>query len=445
MLISVCACVQTGSEDLLFTFAQTCKISYRYYRTIIVMFSGLGSISDLNQQFAQFTSNLTNLDSLQDGSTPIPATTKSANATDDQTSIVRSLELANEKLTEELSCQQSLVNDLKAYLAVKDDQLNSKDAEVVLLTKELNQAIELEQVATKAFSEYKAQTEEKLKALTEDLADRQSPRKRGDKNVHANELKVANGKVEELERQLAEALNAHSVQPVASQSLSEDSSHVLALEESRRAAVVADQQILELKEHLTAVEKDLLFQKTKYSSELDNANQCIEQLRSDFLTSSTSAASQIAEFQVQLSEKAGALEKLESDLQSYLNNIVELNEEKGSLLDRSTRAESRCAELEASLRATQASVSSLEHQHASAGNTASDELAQARELADTRMRLLQEAEGKVSTLTEKLKDMMHRFAELKAKSTTQNQQLEERLADITKLAQAKVYPNQHAA
>ena len=405
------------------------------------MFSGLGSISDLNQQFAQFTSNLTNLDSLQDGSNPIPATAKTGHATsDDQSSTIRSLELANEKLTEELSCQQSLMNDLKAYLSVKDDQLTSKDAEIVFLTKELNQAIELEQVATKALSEYRLQTEEKLKALTEDLADRQSPKKRVDKITQSNELKVASRKIEELERRLAEALNARPVGSEASQSgVSEDSSHALALEESHRATALADQQVQELKEHLTAVEKDIISQKNHYSSELDNASECIEQLRSDLLTSSASATSQIAELQVQLSEKAGVLEKLEVDLQAYLNNIVELNEEKSLLLDRIARAESRCVELEASLRATQASVSSLEHQNTSTSNAASDEVAQLRDLADTRMRLLQEAEGKVSTLTEKLKDMMHRFAELKAKSTGQNQQLEERLADITKLAQAKVY------
>lgn len=404
------------------------------------MFSGLGSISDLNQQFAQFTSNLTNLDSLQDGSNPIPATAKTGHATsDDQSSTVRSLELANEKLTEELSCQQSLMNDLKAYLSVKDDQLTSKDAEIVFLTKELNQAIELEQVATKALSEYRLQTEEKLKALTEDLADRQSPKKRVDKITQSNELKVASRKIEELERRLAEALFARPAGSEESQSdVSEDSSHALALEESHRATALADQQVQELKEHLTAVEKDIISQKNQYSSELDNANQCIEQLRSDLLTSSASATSQIAELQVQLSEKAGALEKLEVDLQAYLNNIVELNEEKSLLLDRIARAESRCVELEASLRATQASVSSLEHQNTHTSNAASDEVAQLRDLADTRMRLLQEAEGKVSTLTEKLKDMMHRFAELKAKSTGQNQQLEERLADITKLAQAKV-------
>jgi DNA anti-recombination protein RmuC len=49
-----------------------------------------------------------------------------------------------------------------------------------------------------------------------------------------------------------------------------------------------------------------------------------------------------------------------------------------------------------------------------------------------------ESEGKVATLTEKLKDMMHRFAELKSKSAAQLQQAEDKYRDLTKIAQAKV-------
>jgi DNA-binding ferritin-like protein len=51
---------------------------------------------------------------------------------------------------------------------------------------------------------------------------------------------------------------------------------------------------------------------------------------------------------------------------------------------------------------------------------------------------LHESEQKTSTLTEKLKEIMHRYADLKAKSSAQLQTAEEKIADLLHNCQAKV-------
>lgn len=382
------------------------------------MFSGLGSISDLNQQFAQFTSNLTNLDSLQDG-TAVPNSSATPDHSEINSDSFSLLEQANNKLTEELEVQKALVGELKAYLLVKDEQLHTGEFEVTDLTNQVKRAVELERDTRESFSHYKIEAEERIKILGEKLT---LQKDRIQKSIQPTECKpnivhddcFEQRKSSDIEDELRDMLN-----------------------ESRQACRSADKQLEDLSCCLTKVQSDLTSSEKELqlkNCESRDAILLVEELRAQLCIATDRLTACEEETEAHQKALTNVIERLESDVQGYLNNIVELKDEQAKYLERCSVAEARNAELEEQLVVQKCS----EQNSALANNSSVDALAQQIELAETRARLLQEADGKVGTLTEKLKDMMHRFADLKSKSSLQAQQLEERITEITKLAQGKV-------
>ena len=398
------------------------------------MFSGLGSISDLNQQFAQFTSNLTNLDSLQDGTTTNQTSSNGKVESNDEgpgrdgrkSDALQALEAENAELREELQVERSLGMDLKAYLSVKDDQLQLKETEVTEL-RDIIRGMELSETnSAKELAEYKVDCERRIRLLTDSVSDYQH-------------------REEELQKRLEYLSSQRTTSKSDDSEPSNDAiDHEALLAESQEAHQAAQRTIADLTRRLdqsasdlsqaTKIEADLRAEANFKKNEIDALNTLVEGLQVQLRQASESVAAASHASSSELDEKAAAIERLEADVQGYLNSIVQLNEERDASLERCAAAESRSASLEERLRSVQDSAT----QQSASASGALDELSQAKELAEDRARLVRDAEGKVGALTEKLKDMMHRFAELKSKSTTHAQQLEERVAEITKLAQAKV-------
>lgn len=398
------------------------------------MFSGLGSISDLNQQFAQFTSNLTNLDSLQDGTTTNQTSSNGKVESNDEgpgrdgrkSDALQALEAENAELREELQVERSLGMDLKAYLSVKDDQLQLKETEVTEL-RDIIRGMELSETnSAKELAEYKVDCERRIRLLTDSVSDYQH-------------------REEELQKRLEYLSSQRTTSKSDDSEPSNDAiDHEALLAESQEAHQAAQRTIADLTRRLdqsasdlsqaTKIEADLRAEANFKKNEIDALNTLVEELQVQLRQASESVAAASHASSSELDEKAAAIERLEADVQGYLNSIVQLNEERDASLERCAAAESRSASLEERLRSVQDSAT----QQSASASGALDELSQAKELAEDRARLVRDAEGKVGALTEKLKDMMHRFAELKSKSTTHAQQLEERVAEITKLAQAKV-------
>jgi chromosome segregation ATPase len=429
------------------------------------MFSGLGSLSDLNNTFSQFTSNLTNLDSLQDGNTQQPSlipqivNNSSIDGQHSSDSIHR-LEQKNVELSELLQAEQALVNDLKAYLTVKDELLQNKDAEVTGLTERIHVAERKLQEVTHSFEVFKAESEERINAATPTLVVPEpiSPTKKSiaEKKVAkltstvenlTSELKFANDKISELETLFGPQMVSaqHVSEPLKDHKVENDLRNLV--NEGSEALHAAEKQIKDLELQLAKTTNELITKNVTeaelrslvllHASEMSDANTRIDDLETQLSAAQDASAQTVDAPTLEVSAKQADVERLEGETQSYLNSIVELNEKNTDLLRKSAAAEEERAALAVKL---QTLIDSSQHQSESAGSV-NNELAQLSEACETKTRLLQESEVKVSTLTEKLKDMMHRFAELKSKSSFNAQQLEERIADITKLAQAKVTNN----
>lgn len=414
--LSVCSCVSTHNIVLA--------------KSTVKMFSGLGSISDLNQQFAQFTSNLTNLDSLQDGSVSGQPNSGGPGQNEQKSDSLHTLKAENTELRVELQTQQSLVEDLKAYLSVKDSELNLKETEADGLRDSIRCVERAEAHSAKELADYKRECERKIQSLTDTVAEYQRREK---------DLLTAQKLVEIPPGQPHLPKSDDYNLPITA------TNHEAMLTESQESYKAAQRTIADLTRRLDQVTSDLA-RAAEVESELRaeaklvleqslSLSSSVEDMRVQLRRADESAVSSTDELRAQLDEKTVVIERLEADMQGYLNNIVELNEEHNATLERCASAESRCVALEERLRTV---LDSSELNSASTSD-ALGELGRARELAEDRARLVQEAENKVTTLTEKLKDMMHRFAELKSKSTSQAQQLQERVTEITKLAQAKVY------
>ena len=431
------------------------------------MFSGLGSLSDLNNTFTQFTSNLTNLDSLQDGNTQQPNLTPQiviSNSTDGQHSSdsIHRLEQKNVELSELLQVEQALVNDLKAYLTVKDELLQNKEAEVTGLTERIHVAERQLQEVTHSFEVLKVESEERINAATPTLVVSEpiSPTKKSiaEKKVAkltstvenlTSELKFANDKISELENMLAASPQMVSA-PHVSESLKDhkvENDLRNLVNEGSEAFHAAEKQIKHLEQQLAKATNDLATKNVTeaelrslvllHASEMSDANTRIDDLETQLSAAQDASAQTIDALTMEVSTKQADVERLEGETQSYLNSIVELKEKKTDLVRKSAAAEEERAALAIKLQTLMQSS----HQQSESADSVNNEFAQLTEVCETKTRLLQESEVKVSTLTEKLKDMMHRFAELKSKSSLNAQQLEERIADITKLAQAKVTNN----
>lgn len=394
------------------------------------MFSGLGSISDLNQQFAQFTSNLTNLDSLQDGSASSQSNAFEPKHNEQKLDSLRTLEAENAALRVELQTQQSLVEDLKAYLSIKDHELNLKETEADGFRDSIRTVERAEAHSAKELTEYKTECEKRIHFLTDKVIGYE----RREDDLLAAQKGFENVPGQPLFSKSEDRNIPNSV-----------TNHEAILAESQEAYIAAQQTITDLTRRLGLVTSDLARAqrvetelRTEVKLELEKSlslNSLVEDMRVQLWRADESNVTSTDESQAKLKEQAAVIERLEADMQGYLNNIVELNEEHNTTLARCASAESRCAALEERLR----TVLESSEQRSASTSDALGELGRVRELAEDRARLVQEAENKVATLTEKLKDMMHRFAELKSKSSAQAQQMQERVAEITKLAQAKVH------
>lgn len=311
------------------------------------MFSGLGSIADLNQQFAQFTSNLTNLDTLQDGSEGKTANVGTQNKDKDNEYKVK-YEAAMESLASASvvsDAQQFEIGELQRAVADLREQLSAANAEFDIYKKEseqrLSEAVMLKSSATEAQQGQHASTI----------------------NIEGNDAVLAE-------------LQAH-------------------LEATELANVKLKIEIRTLSEKLLSKEKSLADA---------------------------------------LQERNEEIAKLEAELQKYITSIVEASDARTALESQVQDLQMRLAKAEGQLeqsRQTAQQNSEVAKSSLTESETLQAQMMQAQQAQS-------EAEGKVATLTEKLKDMMHRFAELKSKSAAQLQQAEDKYRDLTKIAQAKV-------
>lgn len=333
------------------------------------MFSGF---TDLNSQFAQFTSNLTNLDSLQDGSA---------------SSKVEKINIEGETSShDDISSLEKHIIELQLHVAQRDsdcEQANSKLSAfqqellherglVTTLQEDLRQAREEKSEMYGQFETFRLKSQEEVHELRSKL--------------HQLQCKVeSNSRTEVADTTAAEVFPDKNVSLVN-------------LEELKGAMLTID---------------DL---KTRLSEADANTTELAQKLEKQSLSS------------------AAKVEQLENDIQGYLNNIAGLNQENGSLKAILAASEAQCVAYEAKLQQITASATDRD----AAICSALDEAQQLQSALSHKEAQVQELEAKIGTLKDKLKDMMHRFAELKSKSAAQIQHLEERVAEVSQLMQAKV-------
>lgn len=347
------------------------------------MFSGLGSIADLNSQFAQFTSNLTNLDSLQDGTSGSKA---------EQSHID-----GKPKGSDDRSPTEEILKDLNHQLAQRDhdasltqamllscqEELSQKNSVVDMLQRQLQEAHEAKDRVCSQFEELREVSQQEISTLRYQLHQLQSA------------AAGSSGTKETVE------FDSATVQVRAN-----NDSELVVLMEQLQASVAS----------------------------LDSAHSTITNMEARLSQANTSIAELTQMCHDQSQSSTRKLEEMEREVQGYLSNIVELNEDNAAL--RASLAESEAQRTACEDRLQQVTASATDRD--AAMNSSLDEAGQLQGLLSQKEAQVSELEGKTSTLKEKLKDMMHRFAELKSKSAAQVQHLEERVAEVTQLMQAKV-------
>lgn len=347
------------------------------------MFSGLGSIADLNSQFAQFTSNLTNLDSLQDGTGGKKAVQEHVDG--------------KPKGSEDQSSAEDRLKELNNHLAQRDHDAALTQALLLSCQEEVSQKNSFVDVLQRQLQE-EHEAKAHICAQFEELRE------------------VSQQEISTLRHQL------HQLQSAASGS-SATKETVISEVTTVNVCVNNDSELVALREQLQAS-----------VASLDAARSTISAMEARQSQSSTSIAelTQTCEDLSQNSTKKQ--EEMEREVQGYLGNIVELNEDNTVL--RASLAESEAKRAACENRLQQATASATDRD--AAMNSSLDEAGQLQGLLSQKEAQVSELEGKTSTLKEKLKDMMHRFAELKSKSAAQVQHLEERVVEVSQLMQAKV-------
>lgn len=339
------------------------------------MFSGLGSITDLNNQFAQFTSNLTNLDSLQDGTSNSGTNQVAAGGKCDSQVDVTSLEKHIFELQIKLAQQESESEATNStLLACQQDLLQEKSVTATL------------QIELRTVCEEKDEICAQLEAF---------------KVKSQKEKSTLRSKLQRLEADAKGAGKLHT----------------------EEVAKEPDPEIDFLNVRLQTT-----------ASELETARSNITDLETRLAAAETSATELTQQYESQSQGSTAKMDQLEKDIQGLLSNIVELSEENGSLRTRLAVSEGHCKALEAQLEQTTASATDRDV----AISSSLDEAQILKRALGEKDAQVEELQVQAGTLKDKLKDMMHRFAELKAKSGSQIQHLEERVAEVTQLMQAKV-------
>jgi chromosome segregation ATPase len=364
------------------------------------MFSGLGSIADLNQSFAQFTSNLTNLDTLQqDGS--------AARAQGDEKKAAAPAQ--GDTTIDQLNEYKAMYESALESLSTANSEVEVGRSTIAALEQEVAEVRNYLSVTTTTFEEYKSETEERIRQLIEKQAAKSTPRKAAAGTEDTGVAERFALKIKDLEEKLE---------------LSERSNTALRGNVSELNARTED----------TGVADRLALKIQELEEKLELSERGNTALRSDVSELNAKLAACAAELQGSADSHNLAVQRLESEVKTYVDNVVQLNEEKEQL-------QTQVQSLQRRLQVTEAQLQDVCQSAAQSGEAVQSTQSVVQELQTALTRAQQsniDSEGKVATLTEKLKDMMHRFAELKSKSGAQLQQEQEKYADLLKIAQAKV-------
>jgi chromosome segregation ATPase len=397
------------------------------------MFSGLGSIADLNQQFAQFTSNLTNLDSLQDGEN-----TKKESAVTNDVDVEADAERTR-RLEDQLAECKVLYDSAMDNLAVSNNEVGSQKVRIVELQQEVEELRGYLSVATGNFEAYREQSEKRIQTLMHAQASVQpqsdsadSPAEIGDVD-HPQEVIRLHGEISQCEARNADLMKDIAEHKRKAKADQKESRQLLA---ERDASIQRlEQQVQEFVQSLVGLEDEKIILQAR-AAQLEGEIQRAADVATerDALLKRMAQLEDDAQKAVALQEDKAALAARVAALEDDLRSTASLRDEKDALAMKANRLEAAHGELERQL-------SQVRESAAQSGEAVSSTQQLTKRLQQDVLdaqRGAAEAEGKVATLTEKLKDMMHRFAELKTKSAAQLQQAEEKYADLTKIAQAKV-------
>jgi chromosome segregation ATPase len=397
------------------------------------MFSGLGSIADLNQQFAQFTSNLTNLDSLQEGETSKKEVTAPnivpSNASEEMT----------RQLEDQLAEYKVLYDSAMENLKTSNEEAASQKSRALELQLEVEEVRGYLSATTTNFDAYREQSEIRIQALL--TAQHATQPDAGGGGAEAESRGVDNSEeVFRLQGEISkcEARNAELTKEIAdnkrkAKAEGKESQRLIA---ERDASIQRlEQQVQEFQQSVVGLEDEKAALQTRAAQlEADLQSAAGVEAERDALLAKVAHLEDEAQKAAVVRAENTALAARVAALEENLRSAASLRDEKDALLAKTSRLEATNSELEGKL-------SQVRESAAQSGETASATQQQTERLQrdlQEAQRGAADAEGKVATLTEKLKDMMHRFAELKTKSAAQLQQAEDKYADHTKLAQAKV-------
>jgi chromosome segregation ATPase len=308
------------------------------------------------------------------------------------------------------------LNEYKAMYESALESLSTANSEVELgrstiaaLEQEVAEVRNYLSVTTTNFEEYKSETEERIRKLIEKQGAKSTPRKAAAGSEDAGAAERLTLRIKDLEEKLE---------------LSERSNTALRGNVSELNARTED----------TGVADRLALKIQELEEKLELSERGNTALRSDVSELNAKLAACAAELQGSADSHNLAVQRLESEVKTYVDNVVQLNEEKEQL-------QTQVQSLQRRLQETEAQLQDVCQSAAQNGEAVQSTQSVVQELQTALTRAQQsntESEGKVTTLTEKLKDMMHRFAELKSKSGAQLQQEQEKYADLLKIAQAKV-------
>ena len=122
------------------------------------MFSGIGSISDLNQQFAQFTTNLTNLDNLQNESSSTGSDSQSIPHPPADTDKFQQLE-------NELSEYKAMYESALDSLGTTQKEVDAQKQMVLDLQEEVKEVRGYLSATSTSFEAYRSEAEENIQNL----------------------------------------------------------------------------------------------------------------------------------------------------------------------------------------------------------------------------------------------------------------------------------------
>ena len=395
------------------------------------MFSGLGSINDLNQQFAQFTSNLTNLDTLQNDSSQEPVTSISTGKSTDKDVKIKTLEA-------ELASLYQKLHDTEFELTNKNENIISIDNRNKDLEREVSEVRGYLSSTTKLYEELKDDYEIKTTALEEALQSvqtntpTQSPTKNQDSELQKLKTKLTKSiaatkeykaTITDLNNQLSskdtELSNLQSQLNDYEVKFNDMKNMKMEFEDMK---TLKDNEISELKLQLEEQQHQL------------NTLSNIEIQLTEYKDKNIELINLINTTNLQHND---IINNYEQEQNENLNNIVKLNDEKAIIETKMNEQKTEIIKLKEII-TNNNNNNEINNSILLQNTTNNNEIIELKKELTIKSEKMQETEKNITILTEKIKEIMHRYAELKTKTATQLQQADEKYNNLTSILQAKV-------